>query len=136
MATTARRDTPTPSTGNRSRNRAIPAATPAAFPATSNGLALKRNARGDVSKRNLRQSPVHSSRKPPAMHAHIYKSRKNPDMYLFVEEGQDLDMLDAMVRERLGELEFVMELDLSEDRQLARTDTTTVRDHIEKLGFH
>lgn len=70
------------------------------------------------------------------MQAHIFKSRKNPDMYLFVQEGQDLDELDAMVRERLGELEFVMELDLSGDRQLARTDATTVRDHITKLGFH
>ncbi len=70
------------------------------------------------------------------MQAHIFKSRKNPDMYLFVREGQDMDELDQMVRERLGELEFVMALDLSEDRPLARTDSTIVRDHIEKLGFH
>lgn len=70
------------------------------------------------------------------MQAHIYKSRKNPDMYLFVPEGQDLDELDAMVRERFGVLEFVMALDLSDDRQLARTDTATVRDHLEKIGFH
>ncbi|MFI9650909.1 YcgL domain-containing protein [Guyparkeria halopsychrophila] len=70
------------------------------------------------------------------MQAHIFKSRKNPDMYLFVREGQDMDELDPMVLDRLGELEFVMELDLSEDRPLARSDAATVRDHIEKLGFH
>ena len=70
------------------------------------------------------------------MQAHIFKSRKNPDMYLFVREGQDMDELDPTVRERLGELEFVMALDLSEDRPLARTDTATVCSHIEKLGFH
>lgn len=70
------------------------------------------------------------------MQAHIFKSYKNPDMYLFVREGQDMGELDQMVRERLGELEFVMELNLGQDRQLARSDTATVRDHIEKLGFH
>lgn len=70
------------------------------------------------------------------MQAHIYKSRKNPDMYLFVREDQDLEELDATVLERFGALEFVMALDLSSDRPLARTDTATVRNHIEKLGFH
>jgi len=70
------------------------------------------------------------------MQAHIFKSLRNPDMYLFVREGQDLEQLDPMVLDRLGQLEFVMELELSEDRELARTDTGTVRDHIEKLGFH
>lgn len=70
------------------------------------------------------------------MQAHIYKSRQTPDMYLFVREDQDLDQLDAMVRERFATLDFVMALDLSGDRPLARTDTATVRNHIEKLGFH
>ncbi|MGM0516996.1 MAG: YcgL domain-containing protein [Pseudomonadota bacterium] len=70
------------------------------------------------------------------MLAYIYKSLRNPDMYLFVREGQDLEELDPLVLERLGRLEFVMELDLSADRELARTDTATVRDHIRTLGFH
>lgn len=70
------------------------------------------------------------------MQAHIYKSRKNPDMYLFVREDQDLEELDATVLERFGVLEFAMALDLSSDRPLARTDAATVRNHIEKLGFH
>ncbi|MFP4639343.1 MAG: YcgL domain-containing protein [Guyparkeria sp.] len=70
------------------------------------------------------------------MQAHIFKSRRNPDMYLFVRAGQDLEELDPMVLDKLGTLEFVMELDLSDDRQLARTDTATVRHHIQTLGFH
>jgi uncharacterized protein YcgL (UPF0745 family) len=70
------------------------------------------------------------------MKAHIFKSRRQPDMYLFVREGEDLDALDPLVRERFGTPEFVMALDLAEDRALARTDTATVRQHIRTLGFH
>jgi hypothetical protein len=76
------------------------------------------------------------SRHGPDMQAQVYKSLEHPDMYLFVREGRDLERLDPLVLDRLGRLAFVMELELSADRKLARTDTATVRDHIRTLGFH
>ncbi|MHB9022329.1 MAG: YcgL domain-containing protein, partial [Halothiobacillus sp.] len=47
-----------------------------------------------------------------------------------------LNALDAAVLEPFGRLEAVMDLDLSEDRPLARTDAATVRQYIQTLGFY
>ena len=70
------------------------------------------------------------------MHCHIYKSSRAADLYLFVGRPEDLDTVDAAIMNRFGPPEFVMTLDLSIDRQLARSDTGTVRRNIEQLGFH
>lgn len=70
------------------------------------------------------------------MNCHIYKSSRTTDMYLFVAQPDDLEKLDPVVLERFGEPLFVMTLDLTDERKLARTDTATVRTNIQRLGFH
>lgn len=70
------------------------------------------------------------------MNCQIYKSSRTTDMYLFVSTPDALEQLDPIVLERFGTPIFVMTLDLTDDRQLARTDTATVRTNIERLGFH
>lgn len=70
------------------------------------------------------------------MNCHIYKSSRTTDMYLFVAQPDDLERLDPVVLERFGNPIFVMTLDLSDDRQLARTDSKTVLNNIQRLGFH
>jgi len=70
------------------------------------------------------------------MQAAVYKSSKQADMYLFLQKEASWDVLDPAVAEKFGEPVHVLDLDLSDDRKLARTDTATVRQHIETIGFH
>lgn len=71
------------------------------------------------------------------MQVAVYKSNRQTDMYLFIHAEADWDdVLDPAVAERFGKPEHVMDLDIGDDRQLARTDTATVRKHIETIGFH
>lgn len=60
------------------------------------------------------------------MHCSIYKGRKAPDTYLFVPVKDDLSAVPAPVMGALGEAIHVMDLVLSPDRRLARSDAREV----------
>ena len=70
------------------------------------------------------------------MHCTIYRSLKKADTYVFLPQGTPPESLSHAVREPLGRLEAVMELDLTQDRPLARTDAATVRHYLHTLGFY
>ena len=70
------------------------------------------------------------------MQTFIYKSLRKPDTYLYLRKRDDFAVLPEAVRAPLGELAFVMELALTEDRKLARADTAVVRLNLATHGFH
>ncbi len=77
------------------------------------------------------------------MHCSIYKSSKKDEMYLYVarpaenkaEEFSPLEVMPEPVRVAFGRATFVMHLELSEGRKLARVNVLHVIDSIETKGF-
>ncbi|MGA8883290.1 MAG: YcgL domain-containing protein [Acinetobacter sp.] len=79
------------------------------------------------------------------MHCSIYKSSKKDEMYLYVahpaaneneaEEFNPLEVLSEPVRAAFGRAAFVMHLELTEARKLARANVMHVIDSIQTKGF-
>lgn len=70
------------------------------------------------------------------MQSFIYKSLRKPDTYLYLRKRDDFAVVPEAVRAPLGELVFVMELAIAEDRKLARADAAVVRLNLAAHGFH
>jgi len=69
-------------------------------------------------------------------HCWIYRCSKRDEMYLFLSREDDFDCIPDNVRLLLGQLELSMELDLSDDRKLARVDVGNVISDLNERGFH
>ncbi|MDQ8935980.1 YcgL domain-containing protein [Acinetobacter rudis] len=78
------------------------------------------------------------------MFCDIYKSSKKDEMYLYVArthqstevENQDpLEVVPETVRQAFGRATFVMKLELSQSRKLARVNVLHVIDSLETKGF-
>jgi uncharacterized protein len=70
------------------------------------------------------------------MQCHVYASVRKHDTYLWLDGPQRLDNLPDALRELLGELRFVLELDLQPDRSLPREDAGTVLENLRTRGWH
>ena len=70
------------------------------------------------------------------MHAYVYKSLKKADTYVFLAARDDFARLPEPLRTQLGRLEFVLELQLTAERKLAREDPAVVRENLALRGFH
>ena len=70
------------------------------------------------------------------MHAHVYKSRRKPDTYLYLRERDAFGIVPEPLRASLGVLEFVLSVELSPGRKLARADAQVVRRNLEELGYY
>ena len=78
------------------------------------------------------------------MHCNIYKSSKKEEMYLYVarpailnedDNSDPLDILSDALRTAFGRATFVMHLELSETRKLARVNVLHVMDSLQTKGF-
>lgn len=70
------------------------------------------------------------------MLAFIYKSVRKDDTYLYLTQREGFDAVPAALREQLGGLEFVFEVDLTPPRQLARADVAKVRASLLEAGYY
>jgi len=71
------------------------------------------------------------------MKAFIYKSTKKDELYLYVSKKDDFSDVPQELYDSMGkEPVFVMELELSPERPLARENVTTVIKNLESQGFH
>lgn len=66
----------------------------------------------------------------------IYKSLKKTDNYLYVEKQGDFSKVPAPLLQLLGTLEWVMDIDISPDRKLARADAAQVCRQLEEQGYY
>ncbi|MDD5275658.1 MAG: YcgL domain-containing protein [Methylovulum sp.] len=69
------------------------------------------------------------------MQCFIYKSLKTEYLYLYIDKKYDFTNVPDALFDKLGKLEFVMELMLSAHRKLARENVETVMDSLKNKGF-
>ncbi|CAN5131144.1 YcgL domain-containing protein [soil metagenome] len=70
------------------------------------------------------------------MHAHVYKSRRKPDTYLYLRERDAFGLVPEALCASLGVLEFALAVELTPGRKLARADADVVRSNLERLGYY
>ncbi len=70
------------------------------------------------------------------MLSYIYRSEKKADCYLFLNESVEQFELPDIVRTIVGDLHFVMELEINPDTKLAMSKATAVLDAFEQQGFY
>ena len=70
------------------------------------------------------------------MLAHVYKSLKKADTYVYLAKRDDFDGLPEPVRSQLGKLQFVLEVALVPGRRLVQADPEVVRANLAARGFH
>ena len=70
------------------------------------------------------------------MLAHVYKSLKKADTYVYLARRDDVEGLPEPVRSQLGKLQFVLEVALVPGRKLAQADPEVVRTNLATRGFH
>ena len=70
------------------------------------------------------------------MHAYVYKSLKKADTYLYLVKRDDFAGLPEPLRTQLGRLQFVLEVQLTAERKLARENPEVVRANLASRGFH
>jgi len=70
------------------------------------------------------------------MHCFVYRSRKRDDTYLYLRERDAFGLLPENIAASLGALDFVLEVELTPQRRLAREDAGVVRTNLEARGFH
>ena len=70
------------------------------------------------------------------MLAFVYKSLRKQETYLYLRDKDAFGLVPESVRAPLGELAFVLEVDLVPGRRLARVDADVVKANLETLGYH
>lgn len=70
------------------------------------------------------------------MNCTIYKSKRKLEMYLYLAEGHKLEDVPEILMNSFGPSEFVMDLELSPERTLARADVKVVMSHLKDNGFY
>ena len=70
------------------------------------------------------------------MLAFVYKSLKKADAYVYLAARDDFARLPEPLRAQLGGLQFVLEVALTADRQLARANPEIVRSNLATHGFY
>ena len=70
------------------------------------------------------------------MLAYVYKSLKKADTYIYLAKRDDFAGLPEPLRTQLGRLQFVLEVQLTAERKLARENPEVVRANLASRGFH
>ncbi len=69
------------------------------------------------------------------MQCFIYKSLKKDELYLYLDKKDDFSSLPQALFDSLGQLVFVMELQLTPERKLARENVDKVITSLQNKGF-
>lgn len=69
------------------------------------------------------------------MLCYIYKSLKKEELYLYLTIKDDFSRVPEELIRHFGKLSFVMELELTPERPLARENVTKVMGDLESRGF-
>ena len=66
----------------------------------------------------------------------VYASLRKPDCYLWLARRDDFSVLSESLSSMLGELRFVLEVQLDVQRKLPHEDIRQVREHLTRQGWH
>lgn len=70
------------------------------------------------------------------MQCFVYKSLRRADTYVYLREADGFAVLPAPIAQQLGTLGFVIEIELSSQRKLAREDVDRVMLNLDTQGYH
>ncbi|MDR3447111.1 MULTISPECIES: YcgL domain-containing protein [unclassified Dyella] len=70
------------------------------------------------------------------MHCFVYASQRKPDTYLWLGRRDDFECIPESLSLMLGDLRFVLEVELSGERKLPQQDAREVLQHIQEQGWH
>jgi uncharacterized protein YcgL (UPF0745 family) len=70
------------------------------------------------------------------MQCFIYKSLKKDQLYIYLQDKDDFSAVPEDLFKSLGRLQFVMELQLTPERKLAKEDVNKVMRQLENKGFY
>jgi uncharacterized protein YcgL (UPF0745 family) len=70
------------------------------------------------------------------MHSYVYASQRKPDTYLWLAARDDFGVIPEALSMLLGELHFVLEVQLDEQRKLPHEDSRVVLEHLRTQGWH
>jgi len=71
------------------------------------------------------------------MNAYIYKSSRKAELYIYITQKDDFSNVPQALYNSMGkEPIFVMEIELTPERKLARENVETVIKDLETKGFH
>ena len=65
----------------------------------------------------------------------IYKGSLRAETYLYVPAENDFERVPTELLDAMGRLELVMELEIHEQRRLARVDARDVMKSVSKVGY-
>jgi len=66
----------------------------------------------------------------------IYRSPRQEQMYLYMKQKDDFDLLPSELKQHFGSPSLVMELTLHAGRTLAREDVCSVMSNLKEQGYH
>jgi len=69
------------------------------------------------------------------MQSYIYKSLKKDELYLYLQKKDDFSIIPEPLLNSFGKIEFVMELEITPERKLAREDVKKVIAGLQEKGF-
>jgi hypothetical protein len=70
------------------------------------------------------------------MLCHIYRSNQKLDTYLYLLDKDDFSVVPEELLRIFGSPEFSFSFDLTQERKLAKEDTSEVLDHLADQGYH
>jgi len=70
------------------------------------------------------------------MHCHVYASFRKSGTYLWLDDPERLEKLPDALRQLLGELRFVLHVELQRDRALPHQDAGRIMDNLRAQGWH
>lgn len=66
----------------------------------------------------------------------VYASTRKSETYVWLRQRDGFDALPNSLGDMLGELRFVLEVELTEARRLPREDSRLVLENLERQGWH
>jgi len=67
---------------------------------------------------------------------YIYRCSAKIDMYLYLAEEDNFDIVPDELTKNLGTTQLAMTLELNRDKKLAKEDAALVIDNLREKGFH
>lgn len=69
------------------------------------------------------------------MQCYVYKSINKEGLYLYVEHNNDFSRIPEKLLQTLGDVSFVIALDLTPERKLAKEDAVLVLKQLSEKGY-
>ena len=66
----------------------------------------------------------------------VYKSDRRQDTYIYLGAEDDFDSIPPALRDAMGPLEFVLQVDLEATRKLPNADAERVMEEVSNTGFY